>query len=434
MEQFLVHSNIRNDERFLQLSPDGRLLYLLMPVAFDSNYGHAEYNPVSIVAQAFPKEQRMAAEGDAAAGEFIARLHRQLSLMVEIGLCMLEDTRCGPIIALAQWERYTGKYRTKRGCPKFAMGPRIAATRDWSKTASSSHGTTLDWADDNGIREMVERLMARTSASSRTPPEQFQNNAGTRQESFGSLPVPVPVPDPEPKPGSSAAADAADRPDTTTTDPLRGEEPSQHQPDTPATELPSAFVVVDCKHPDAVAQEYATTVDDLLRLAEFAAARARQQPKLTAPALFWSMLRKGESPPPEFVPDAERQRLAAETAAQQQAEVQQSDAERERSAIEARLQARGISPEDHKRWQACREQALSRGLIPRGLSAVVDVRWIGRNGSTVAELVTSRLAAGQVEQARNGFQQAVALADVPVSDVVVVVHDPGMGGTEGRAA
>jgi len=441
MEQFLVHSNIRNDERFLQLDPDGRLLYLLMPVAFDSNHGHAEYNPVSIVAQAFPQEQRMAATGDSAAAKFIARLHTQLSLMVEIGLCMLEETRCGPIIALAQWERYTGKYRTKRGCPKFAMGPRIAATRDWSKTASSSHVTTLEWAEDNGIREIVECLMARTPTSPRTPPEQFQNTTRTSQELFCSVPLPVPGPDPEPKGGGSAVANATGAtdtetrtPDTTTTFPLRGEEPSQDQPGTPATELPSAFVTVDCKHPDAVAQEYASTVNDLLRLAEYAAARSRQQPKLAAPALYWSMLRKGERPPSEFVPESERQRLAAETAAQLQAAEQQSDAERDRAAIETRLRARGVSQADHERWQACREAAVTQGILPRGLSAMVDVRWVGINGQMTAELVTSRLSAPRVEAAMDAFRQAVALADVSVAEVRVVQHDPGMVRTEGHAA
>lgn len=132
MEAFLVNVQaIRHDEKYNVLSPVGRLLFIQASVAFDPNWGHAEYTESGLVAQAFPHEQALADSGCDEAGAFINEAREQLRLALEIGLFIVEETRLGTIIAYANWERYNDS-RTQRGTPKFPMGPQIAATRNWN--------------------------------------------------------------------------------------------------------------------------------------------------------------------------------------------------------------------------------------------------------------------------------------------------------------
>ncbi len=194
MAMFALHERTRIDERYTQLSAIGRLTFIHVGVAFDPNWGHAEYNVTCLVAQAFPVEQERADDGDEAAEAWILEAKQQLRLAVEIGLFLLEETPWGRIIAYRQWERYH-ETLDRRGRPKHPMGPVIAATRDWSKVGKNSIDTTSKWASDHGLIDVVRSNPVRVTTCAGTVPEQSANCSPW-------VKGPDPVPDPEP--GSSA--------------------------------------------------------------------------------------------------------------------------------------------------------------------------------------------------------------------------------------
>lgn len=156
METFNLNvQNLRNDDRYLQLSAVGRLLFSHVAVAFDPNWGHAEFTLSGLVAQAFPVEQAAADEGDPEAEGWIAEAKVQLRRAIDLGLFMVEDTPHGRVIAYRQWERYNSG-RNKRGAPRYPMGPAIAGTRDWSRIAPGCEAALAKWRDENGLGNSAE--------------------------------------------------------------------------------------------------------------------------------------------------------------------------------------------------------------------------------------------------------------------------------------
>ena len=154
MEFFLVHQNIRNDERYLALSPIGRLTFIQVSAAFDDNWMHAEYSLSALASAAHPRESALAEDGDADASVWMSEAREQIRLAIDLGLFIVEETPHGRVIAYVQSERYHGG-RRDRGAPSAPMGPAIARTRDWSKIAGGSLKKLKRWSEIHGLNHVV---------------------------------------------------------------------------------------------------------------------------------------------------------------------------------------------------------------------------------------------------------------------------------------
>lgn len=134
MDTMLLKVHLWADKAFRQLSRVGRLAYIELSRLCDDNWGHTCYPTLhELVLALCPEEAVSAAYGDAEAQAVLAEVRAQIVKAVELGLLVADDTRDGYAVGYTSWEKYTGASRRRRGCPRFAMGPRIAATRTWSK-------------------------------------------------------------------------------------------------------------------------------------------------------------------------------------------------------------------------------------------------------------------------------------------------------------
>jgi hypothetical protein len=148
METWLVHERLFDDEAFCKLSHVGQLTFLKLFRLCDRNWGHVGFSDWRcLAADLWVHEKARILHGDDEVIETIAEAERQLHLACEVGLLIHEETRDGNVVGFRSWECYTGAKRLQRALPEFAMGQRLADTRDWTKAHHRGREALGKWAE-----------------------------------------------------------------------------------------------------------------------------------------------------------------------------------------------------------------------------------------------------------------------------------------------
>jgi hypothetical protein len=147
VETWVIHERMFEDEAFRQFSHIGQLTFIKLFRLCDRNWGHTLVGDLRcLAADLWPHEKAAVLQGDDEAIEVIVEAERQLRLGCELSLLILEETRDGDVIGFRSWESYTGAKRLQRAAPEFPMGPRLAATRNWSKAHHKGRAILERWA------------------------------------------------------------------------------------------------------------------------------------------------------------------------------------------------------------------------------------------------------------------------------------------------
>jgi hypothetical protein len=186
MEVFLVHERTFSDAGYLQLAIGvERETWLRLFTLCDKNWGNTCVGKLSdLAAKLWPEAVEALCEGDMTGADILREAVRGIERGVELGLLIAEETHDGLSVGFKGWEDGTGKDRQNRGCPTYAMGPKLAATRRWDKLSHDSMKRTLRWAERYDLVSLLTDSSKQTEYTHRVS----KNSFATRGRNQGPEP------------------------------------------------------------------------------------------------------------------------------------------------------------------------------------------------------------------------------------------------------
>jgi len=186
MEVFLIHERTFSDAGYLKLAIGvERETWLRLFTVCDRNWGNTCVGKLSdVAAKLWPEAVEALCEGDMAGADILRQAVRGIEHGVELGLLIVEETHDRTAVAYKGWEDGTGKDRQNRGCPTYAMGPRIAETRRWDKLSRDSRKRAIEWAKRYDLVSLLTESSKTTESTNRFS----QNDLATRGRNQGPEP------------------------------------------------------------------------------------------------------------------------------------------------------------------------------------------------------------------------------------------------------